>query len=161
MHSAPGVAWRKRSKSGATCALFQRSVEWPRKPGGKVWSRNFRTVKGNLHKFLCFYHLSCGRCCIVETRWGHDINNVVRRPGNARLMALCKSRSFMAFPSAPSQQTAVFHNHHYAPQTQQETQPDRPIGYGAFGVVWLVAFLLKKFKQLLNFFDLYSHYSYF
>lgn len=44
----------------------------------------------------------------------------------------------MAFPSAPSQQTPVFHNHHYAPQMQQETQPDRPIGYGAFGVVWSV-----------------------
>lgn len=45
----------------------------------------------------------------------------------------------MAFPSTHSQQPSTScHNSHYAPLAQQETQPDKPIGYGAFGVVWSV-----------------------
>lgn len=55
------------------------------------------------------------------------------------LMAVCKSRTraFMAaFPSSRSQKPSLYRNSHYAPQTQQESHPDRPIGYGAFGVVW-------------------------
>ena len=57
--------------------------------------------------------------------------------GVASLMALCKSRAFMAFPSTRSQQTSTgCHSSHYTIHPQQETQPDRPIGYGAFGVVW-------------------------
>lgn len=57
----------------------------------------------------------------------------------ASLMAVCKSRSLMAFPSTHSQQPSTScHNSHYAPLAQQETQPDKPIGYGAFGVVWCV-----------------------
>lgn len=46
----------------------------------------------------------------------------------------------MALPTTHSQRTPVFHNRHYAPQQmqQQGNHPDRPIGYGAFGVVWSV-----------------------
>ncbi|EDO30527.1 predicted protein [Nematostella vectensis] len=56
-------------------------------------------------------------------------------------MALCKGRiasGFMALPTTHSQRTPVFHSRHYAPQMQQQNHPDRPIGYGAFGVVWSV-----------------------
>ncbi|XP_015762223.1 PREDICTED: serine/threonine-protein kinase NLK2-like [Acropora digitifera] len=57
----------------------------------------------------------------------------------ASLMAVCKSRAFMAFPSTHSQQPSTgCHSSHYTLHPQQETQPDRPIGYGAFGVVWSV-----------------------
>lgn len=59
--------------------------------------------------------------------------------GVASLMAVCKSRAFMAFPSTHSQQPSTgCHSSHYTLHPQQETQPDRPIGYGAFGVVWSV-----------------------
>lgn len=57
-------------------------------------------------------------------------------------MALCKSTrcggsGLMAFPTTHSQRTPVFHNRHYASQMQsQGNHPDRPIGFGAFGVVW-------------------------
>jgi len=48
----------------------------------------------------------------------------------------------MAFPITHSQPTPIFHQyhhpHHHIAQTHEEVQPDRPIGYGAFGVVWSV-----------------------
>ena len=75
--------------------------------------------------------------------------------GVASLMAVCKSRAFMAYPSTRSQQPSTgCHSSHYTLQPQQETQPDRPIGYGAFGVVWQVFrssnswFYLSHFEPL-------------
>lgn len=73
-------------------------------------------------------------------------------------MAVCKSRTFMAFPSTRSQQPSTgCHNSHYAPQPQQETQPDRPIGYGAFGVVWWVFSASNSFFYRIFSWQLYLH----
>lgn len=54
-------------------------------------------------------------------------------------MAVCKSRVYSAadvanssLPMFPSD----FHTNRHACPSAQNTSPDRPIGYGAFGVVW-------------------------
>ncbi|CAB3983646.1 Serine threonine- kinase NLK [Paramuricea clavata] len=56
-------------------------------------------------------------------------------------MAVCKSRVYSAtdvanssLPMFPSD----FHTNRHACPSAQNTSPDRPIGYGAFGVVWSV-----------------------
>lgn len=51
--------------------------------------------------------------------------------------------NIMAFPgmtAATSQQAiiAATQTFYHPPITSQDIQPDRPIGYGAFGVVWYV-----------------------
>lgn len=50
------------------------------------------------------------------------------------------NRHMMAFPAAASQQAilAAAQPYYHAPVSTQDIQPDRPIGYGAFGVVWSV-----------------------
>lgn len=52
--------------------------------------------------------------------------------------------NIMAFPgmtAASSQQAiiAATQTFYHPPITSQDIQPDRPIGYGAFGVVWYVS----------------------
>jgi hypothetical protein len=55
-------------------------------------------------------------------------------------MALCKSRSYPSADVANSGHPMFandFHtNRQHACPSAQNTSPDRPIGYGAFGVVW-------------------------
>ncbi|EAW51063.1 nemo-like kinase, isoform CRA_c [Homo sapiens] len=40
---------------------------------------------------------------------------------------------------------AHHHQHSHHPQQQLDIEPDRPIGYGAFGVVWLRICSTEKF----------------
>ncbi|CAH1398852.1 unnamed protein product [Nezara viridula] len=44
------------------------------------------------------------------------------------------ARSSMSLMQGSAQ--ASFYHHHQPPPSSQDLQPDRPIGYGAFGVVW-------------------------
>lgn len=48
------------------------------------------------------------------------------------------TRSSMSLIQGGGQGQPTFYHHHQPPQPSQDLQPDRPIGYGAFGVVWAV-----------------------
>lgn len=55
-------------------------------------------------------------------------------------MAVCKSRAYPSADVANSSSIAMFagdfHASRHACPPAENTSPDRPIGYGAFGVVW-------------------------
>lgn len=65
-------------------------------------------------------------------------------PGQAVLAAAAAAAAVQApptyyHPAAPAP----------PPQAQDPVQPDRPIGYGAFGVVWLVSTLFTIYFTIL------------
>lgn len=139
--ASKGVAWRVRRTSlphrhmcVRKSGIFSRRINCPSVKGcEKESSLLFLSV------FPSLFQQTAEHAALLKRKSTPWSKNDLGSRGVASLMAVCKSRAFMAFPSTHSQQPSTgCHSSHYTLHPQQETQPDRPIGYGAFGVVWWV-----------------------